>query len=273
MRVHRLAQIKKHRLAQISVIICIFSSVLICVLSGCATIYNPATGQKETVFVTTADERAIGANMAPQIEKKFKVDEDSFIQTRIRTIGNTIAKVSDRQDLPYYFGVLKGKDVNAFTTPGAYVYLFRALVDKTDSDSELASVIAHEVGHVAARHAAKKMEAEMGYNILMTIAFSKESKPELERYIDIGFNIVALGYSREDELFADKLAVRYLVRAGYNPYGMISFMKKLEEIEKEEGVAPIYILNSHPYMSQRIEAVRKEIPLEFLALEKAGQPK
>lgn len=238
------------------IILCLF------VLSGCATIYNPATGKEEMVFVSTADECVIGQRMAYQIERRFKLDEDNFIQTRIRTIGNVLAKVSDRKDLPYYFKVLKGKDINAFTTPGAYVYVFKGLVDKTESDSELASVIAHEIGHVAARHAAKKMEVEMGYDLVMSLAFSKHPQPELERYINIGFNIIALGYSREDELFADKLAIRYLIRSGYNPYGMVSFMEKLEKIEKEEGGVPIYILSSHPYMSQRIEEARKEIIMQ-----------
>ncbi|MDD5449205.1 MAG: M48 family metallopeptidase [Candidatus Omnitrophica bacterium] len=211
------------------------------------------------MLISTADEVRIGQKMAAEIEKKYKPDEDIFVQARLRAIGNVIAAVSDRKDLTYYFKVLKDKDVNAFTTPGGYVYVFRGLIDKTGSDSELASVVAHEIGHVAARHAAKKMEIDMGYNLLMSIVFSGKSNADTARYIDIGFNLIALGYSREDELFADKLGIRYLIKAGYDPYGMVSFMEKMEKMEKEEGGAPIYILSSHPYMSQRIEEARKEI--------------
>ncbi|MBI4335746.1 MAG: M48 family metalloprotease, partial [Candidatus Omnitrophica bacterium] len=232
-------------------------------LSGCATIYNPATGRQEMVLVGTQEEVEIGVRMARQIERRYSMDEDYFIQTRIRAIGNVLAGISDRRDVPYQFKVLKGKDVNAFTTPGGYVYIFRGLVDKTSSDSELASVIAHEIGHVAARHAAKKMEMEMGYSLLMSIAFSGSARPETERYINIGFNLISLGYSREDELFADKLAIRYLTRAGYDPNGMISFMEKMERLEREEGARPLYILSSHPYMSQRVEAARREIALQL----------
>jgi beta-barrel assembly-enhancing protease len=232
-------------------------------LSGCATIYNPATGRKEMVLVRTSDERAIGFQMARQIEKKFQVDPNIMVQARVKAIGNVIAKVSDRRDLPYSFKVLKGEEINAFTTPGGYVYVFRGLVNKTDSDAQLASVIAHEIGHVAARHAAKKMELEMGYNLVMAIAFSSRPKPELERYVNIGFNLISLGYSREDELFADRLAIRYLIRAGYDPYGMVAFMQKLDKVEKQEGKIPIYILSSHPYMSQRIEEARKEIQIQL----------
>lgn len=235
---------------------------MVFILSGCATVYNPATGRQETVLISTADEVSIGQRMAAQIERRYKPDEDMMVQARLRAIGHVIANISDRKDLVYYFKVLKGKDVNAFTTPGGYVYVFRGLIDKTDSDSELGSVIAHEIGHVAARHAAKKMEVDMGYSLLMSLVFSQKSIPEMERYINIGFNLISLGYSREDELFADKLAIRYLIRAGYNPYGMVSFMEKMERMEKEEGGAPIYVLSSHPYMSQRIEEARKEIAKE-----------
>lgn len=237
----------------------LFLIFILCVLSGCATVYNQATGRQETMLISTADEVRIGQKMAAEIEKKYKPDEDIFVQARLRAIGNVIAAVSDRKDLTYYFKVLKDKDVNAFTTPGGYVYVFRGLIDKTGSDSELASVVAHEIGHVAARHAAKKMEIDMGYNLLMSIVFSGKSNADTARYIDIGFNLIALGYSREDELFADKLGIRYLIKAGYDPYGMVSFMEKMEKMEKEEGGAPIYILSSHPYMSQRIEEARKEI--------------
>jgi len=240
-------------------ILCCGLGAVVCGLYGCATIYNQATGKNEAVLVSTADERAIGYRMAGQIEEKYKLDENIMVQARVRAIGNVLANVSDRKDLPYQFKVLKDKNVNAFTTPGGYVYIFRGLADKTDSDAELASVIAHEIGHVAARHAAKKMEVEMGYNMLMAIAFSRSSRADLERYVSIGFNVISLGYSREDELFADKLAIRYLMRAGYNPYGMVSFMQKMDKLEKEEGRVPIYILSSHPYMSQRIEAAGKEI--------------
>lgn len=246
-------------------------SFLIFVLSGCATIYNPATGKEETVIVATPDEIAIGQKMAYQIERRFKADPDPLAQARIRAIGNDLANVSDRKDAPYYFKVLKGDEINAFATPGGFVYVFRGLIDKTESDAELASVIAHEIGHVAARHAAKKMELEMGYNIVMSIAFGSQSKPELERYVNIGFNLIALGYSREDEMFADKLGIRYLIRAGYSPYGAVSFMEKMERMEKEEGATPIYFLRSHPYMSQRIEEARKEIPRELAREELAKQ--
>ncbi|MCX5715802.1 MAG: M48 family metallopeptidase [Candidatus Omnitrophica bacterium] len=234
-------------------------------LSGCATGYNPATGKKEYIFIDTKDEIAIGNQMRREINKKFRVDEDAVLQAKIDAIGKAVSSASDRQDVPYEFMVLKGKEVNAFTTPGGCVYVFRGLIDKTGSDSELASVIAHEIGHVAARHAAKKMEADMGYSLLMSIAFSKNPNPELERYVDMGVNVVFLGYSREDELFADKLAVRYLIKSGYNPYGMVSFMEKIDKMEKEDGTIPIYFLRSHPYMSQRIKEAEKEIFAELHA--------
>ncbi|NQU74271.1 MAG: M48 family metalloprotease [Candidatus Omnitrophica bacterium] len=242
--------------------VCCFCSLTVGLL-GCATIYNPATGKEEMVLVSTDDERAIGVKMARHIEGRLELDEDAFVQTRVKAIGEVLAAASDRRDLPYYFKVLKSEDVNAFTTPGAYVYLFRGLVDQADSDAELASVIAHEIGHIAARHAAKKMELEMGYNLVIALAFSRGSKRDLERYVNIGFDLISRGYSREDELFADKLAIRYLIQAGYDPYGMVSFMEKIDKIEREKGGVSLYLLRSHPYMSQRIYEAEKEIAFQL----------
>ena len=239
--------------------------LLIFTCAGCATVYNSATGKKEYVFISANDEYVIGQRMAVQIERQFKPEEDPLVNARVRAIGHAIANVSDRKDVPYTFKVLKDKDVNAFTTPGGRVYLFTGLLEKAASDAELASVIAHEIGHVAARHAAKKMELEMGYGLVTSLAFSSHPQPELERYINVGFNLINLGYSREDELFADKLAVRYLVRAGYDPFGMITLMEKLEKMSSQKGLVPIYILSTHPYMSQRIEAARKEIIAQMAA--------
>jgi len=219
-------------------------------------------------FVGTEDELVIGRRMAHHIERRFKLDTDLMVKSRVRAIGHAIAKVSDRKDIPYTFKVIKHKDVNAFTTPGGQVYIFRGLIDKTKSDAELASVIAHEVGHVAARHAAKKMELDMGYNLLMGLAFSKSRKPDIERYIGMGFNVISLGYTREDEKFADKLGVKYLMRAGYDPYGMVRFMETMLKMEKEKGGSSPHILRSHPHMSERIGAAKKEIAYQMMLKER-----
>ncbi|MDD4879002.1 MAG: M48 family metalloprotease, partial [Candidatus Omnitrophica bacterium] len=120
-------------------------------LSGCATIINPATGRKEYIMIGTAEEKAIGGQVSAEIETNYKLSHDEAMIERVNRIGLSIAKVSDRQDLTYYFKVLENKEVNARSTPGGYVYVDSGLIEKANDDG-LAGVLAHEVGHIAARH-------------------------------------------------------------------------------------------------------------------------
>ncbi len=227
-------------------------------LNGCATIYNPATQKKELILIDTQAEVLLGRNMDVQVAQSFEVIKDAGPSERVNKIGRDIALVADRQDLKYVFRIVKNKEVNAFATPGGFIYLNTGLLDRVDDD-ELACVLAHEVGHIAARHIVKKLQTQIGYDILMSLAFGKGGAEEVQKAINITFNLVSLGYSRDDEYLADKLAVKYAYKAGYDPEAMIRFFKKLKELEKDKTVATPLFLRSHPYLDQRITRAGKEI--------------
>ena len=226
-------------------------------LCGCATIYNPATEKKEFVFVTTPIEVSIGNMLASKFSQQFQISKDKQKTNIVTEIGQKIARVSDRTDLKYYFNVVEDASLNAFTAPGGYIYINSGLIEKATQD-ELACVIGHEVGHVAARHIAKKLQTELGYDILMNIATRKAGFRDMQKAVSLSYNLVMLGYSREDELLSDRLGAKYAYKAGYDPYAMVSFLKKLKDANPEE--IGFVFLRSHPYASQRINLLEKQIP-------------
>jgi len=226
-------------------------------MSGCSTMYNPATERKEIVFITTPMEVVLGQNAAMQVSKQYAFIKDPKQVNRVTEIGGKLAKVSDRTDIVYHFAVVEDKEINAFTMPGGYIYINSGLLDIT-TDDELACVIGHEIGHVAARHIAKKLQTQLGYDILMNIALQNTSVRQMQQAIDLTFNLVSLGYSRDDELLSDRLGAKYAYKAGYDPYAMVTFLKKLRDKDKSD-MGPVF-LKSHPYTSQRIQMMEKEIP-------------
>lgn len=226
--------------------------------AGCETIYNPATEKNEVIFIDTAQEVSLGRSMASQVGTQYKISHDQARIARAQRLGAIVAAVSDRKDLAYHFGVIEDKEINAFAVPGGYIYVYTGLMDKA-SDDELAGVLAHEVGHIAARHSVKQMQVQMGYDILMSLIFRDASAADFQRAISVAFNIVSLGYSREDELLADRLAVKYMVRASRNPYAMVTFLQKLKAEENKSLTLNFEILRSHPDIDRRIRNTEEAI--------------
>lgn len=239
--------------------------ILTTVLIGCTTVYNPATGKKETYLINTSMEVAIGKNVAREVLRKYKVLDDEERQKYLQALGLKIAQVSDRKDLEYSFTVLDSKELNAFALPGGGIYINKGLLDLLDED-ELACVLSHELGHIAARHGVKRIQGQVGYQVLMTVAMYQVGKEDkkLAKSVAKGtntiFELILLGYSRRDELLADRLAIKYAHQAGYNPWGMVTSLKKLKKHSKEKSSwRPLVVLRSHPYLEDRIRAAEAEV--------------
>jgi len=233
-------------------------------LTGCATVYNSATQKKELILINSMQEVQIGRSMSDNIIKnEIPPFKDAAKQLLVNKIGQRIAQASDRRDIVYHFMVLDSSDLNAFTLPGGYVYIYKGLLDRID-EQELAAILSHEVGHAAAKHSVKKMQAALGYNFLMALALAGfgNNDPQLAKEIsgatDAVYGLLSKGYGREDEFLADKLAVKYMLRAGYDPYGLV---RTLELLNKEKGPSGriFEILSDHPRMEERIRKVKEEV--------------
>ena len=247
-------------LSKIKVLGCIFC-LAACVFSlGCTTEYNLATKEEEYYFYSTDKELQMGASIDRQIMEQYKEQGDPLIQKRVEDIGKKITTVCDRKDIDYHFRVIKEDEVNAASLPGGYVYIFEGLVKKVGSnDDELAGVIAHEVAHIVARHSIKKLQAQMGYNILRVLTAAAAQNAEASNAADLAFTDIMLGYGREDELLADQLAARYMKLAGYDPNAMITFLKKLQQINRRREPQAYSYFKTHPYVPDRIRVVTQEL--------------
>jgi predicted Zn-dependent protease len=235
-------------------------------LAGCSV--NPATGESTfTGLMSEADEVREGREAHPQVLAEFGgAYDDPELQRYIDSLGQLLARASDRPNLQYTFTVLDTPTVNAFATPGGYIYITRGLLALANTEAEVAGVIAHEIGHVAARHAAERQ----GQAVLATI-------PAIFAGILTGSGAVAqaaggLGmahlqsYSRDQEYQADLLGVRYLSRTNYDPYGMASFLAQLQANDRLDAtlagrpeLADRYsMMSTHPRTGDRIQRAIQE---------------
>jgi predicted Zn-dependent protease len=187
---------------------------------------------------------------------QFSPHGDRRLQNYVNDIGQRLARTSARPNIPYTFQVVDDDRINAFATMGGFVYVNTGLIAAAENEAELASVIAHEIAHIGDRHAVTRMRDTALSQGLVSAAGMQESRI-VQMAMQLGFN---LPMSREDELAADEMGLRNLVRAGYAPAGMVSFMQKLQ---RQSGAAPEF-LSSHPLTQNRISVLQRAIPPQYL---------
>jgi MAF protein len=238
--------------------LCVFVS-LCPFLSGCSTEYNIVTGKEEVYFYSTDKEVQMGVAIAKEVESQYKLVDDPLVQKRVQDIGKKIAAASDRREIDYYFKVLEDDEINAFALPGGFVYVNKGLLEKVSNDDELACILGHEVGHIVARHGIKKLQAIMGYSLIRVLTAVASRSAEAVTAADLAFTEILLGYGREDELVADQLGSRYAKKAGYNPRSMITFLERLEDINRRKPPRQLSYFKTHPYVPDRIREVKQEL--------------
>ncbi|MGH6898129.1 MAG: M48 family metalloprotease [Geminicoccaceae bacterium] len=202
---------------------------------ACTRVVNPATGETELTAMSPAQERQVGTQQHPQVLAEFGgAYADAALQAYVADIGERLAAVSELPDLEFTFTLLNSEVVNAFALPGGYVYVTRGLLALADNEAELAGVMAHEIGHVTARHSAQRYSrgvvAQSGVaigSILAAILGGGAAADLVQQAGGVGAQAYLAGYSRDQEFQADELGVRYLARAGYDPAAMSSFLEKL----------------------------------------------
>lgn len=203
--------------------------------------------------LSARQEVEIGKQINQQLIRsgKIRLSRNAPLQQEINRIGRRLAAASSRPNLPYTFQVVEDRSVNAFATMGGFVYINTGLVARAENEAELASVIAHEIAHIAERHAISQMRnAALSQGLMSAAGINRNTMVQLG--VQLAFN---LPYSREAESDADLLGLKNLQEAGYAPIAMANFMKKLAR----QGQSTPEFFSTHPNSVQRVAAISRAI--------------
>jgi predicted Zn-dependent protease len=217
------------------------------------SLYIPST----SYGLTVEEEKKYGKEIFLQIANSVPINNDPYISLYLQDIKNRLEGVTSLP-FPITLTVIQSQTVNAFATIGGYIYLTTGLIGFSDTEEELAGVLAHELAHITRRHIAKRLEKEKYINIGMLVTMLAGilvgGDPKASEAIIIGGQAAAqalsLKYSRDDEDDADRTGATFSDRAGYNAVGVAEFLKKLR-VSGRETTIPQYLL-THPYHEERI---------------------
>ncbi len=234
-------------------------AVLLGLLGGCAV--NPVTGRQELALfqVSTSEEISLGQQTFPRALQQMGGEvTDPQLAKYVQRVGDALAKISQRPDLPYQFRVVNDSAPNAFALPGGFIAISRGLLAALENEAQLASVLGHELGHVTARHSVQAMQRGsllgLGAAVLGGVAGQGGYGIVTQQAGQLAAGLLENTYSREQERESDRLGVDYLVLAGYDPQGAVQLQEYFYR-KVEQGAAPMWLaglFRTHPFSKERM---------------------
>jgi tetrahydromethanopterin S-methyltransferase subunit G len=213
-------------------------------------------------WYSTESEIKMGKQYADEIEKSTRFISDPVITEYVNRIGQNIVKNSDCK-VPFTIKVIDTDEINAMALPGGFFYVNSGLILAADEEAELAGVMAHEIAHVCAHHAAREMTranyAQIGMVPLIMMTGYSWTGYGIYEATQLLIPITFLEFSREFEAQADYLGVQYMFRAGYDPQAFVTFFEKIQNLEKQKPGAVAKVFENHPQTPDRIEHSEEEI--------------
>ncbi|MCF8495147.1 MAG: M48 family metalloprotease [Alphaproteobacteria bacterium] len=232
------------------------------VLTGSAFLYgcsvNPATGKSQfAALMPPQQESSVGAQEHEKILAEFKEYNAPALQAYVREVGRRVTQDTERPDVQYKFFVLDSPVVNAFALPGGYIYVSRGLLALANSEAELAAVLAHETGHITARHTAERYSTGMLTSLGAAVISAAVDSSGVTRALDLGNNLYLSSYSRGQENEADSLGLRYMTRGGYDAQAMPSFLASMQAASAMENQTSgraegLSYFSTHPPTGDRV---------------------
>jgi predicted Zn-dependent protease len=213
---------------------------------------------------TDEEEMAMGRKAAEETEKQMPILDAPLLTAYVDSVGQKIAQASRRPTLKYSFKIVNTASVNAFSLPGGYVYVNRGLLDFVQSESELAGILAHEVGHVVAYHSMNDVARRALVDRVIYegkkagLLDDQQVTDMLQRYGGPILLFVDRKFNREEESEADMLGLYNSIRAGYDPQGLISALARLSRFTGNPTLVEALLMN-HPLPGERVLALREEL--------------
>src|SRR6266436_1699509 len=231
-----------------------------------ACVRNPATGKLQLNLLSESQEVELGKQAKQEAEQAYGVyQEKPQLNGYVEGIGKQLAAKTDRPNLPWSYEIVDDASVNAFALPGGPIFITRGILAHLNSEAQMAAVLGHETGHVAARHSAnqlsKQQVAQLGLGIGSVLSPVVSS---VAGVASVGLSVLFLKFSRDDETQADELGFRYMTKVGYDPNEMIPLFEMLDRVSKEagSGKTPEW-LQTHPDPGNRLAETQKRLRTEL----------
>jgi beta-barrel assembly-enhancing protease len=243
-------------------------------ISGCAT--DPVTGEKTLVGLSEQQEIGLDKKQSPhQFSADYGASQDHQLNRYIHDVGADLWSKSHRPQMPYSARALNANYVNAYTFPAGSMGTTRGILLEMQNEDELAALMGHEIGHVNARHAAeqagKTMLVQGGLVLAQVAAAGNEQyQPIIQLAGQIGGSALLSKYSRDNEREADALGMEYMVRAGYNPDGMVGLMGMLQNQSKSKPGLLETMFASHPMSDERYQTSVKRAESQYTSQRNRG---
>lgn len=202
-------------------------------------------------------ETSAGASGHEALKKDPGFVRDAKMLNRLGNVARRLVPVCERKELNYHFAVLDSKELNAFALPGGYVYVTKGLLEAAKTDDELAAVVAHELGHVNKKHSVRQAEKAGIMTAVVALMTVTDETKKYQKAAAIASYFANLKFSRVDEFEADRCAVEYASKAGYNPNGLITFFNRINNDNALTKVTKYF--STHPPTTDRIKAAQEQI--------------
>jgi beta-barrel assembly-enhancing protease len=215
-------------------------------------------------LISVKDEIALGREAQHQVKRDVPVLEDRAVVQYVARVGRRLVAHAGGPKYPYSFSIANDREINAFALPGGPVWINRGAIEAARNESQLAGVLAHEIAHIARRHAAEQITNRLVTNSLIGLLGAMLGNDSGgARTAQLSAQILAGGYllkfSRDDEREADRVGVQVMRRAGWDPHGMLEFMEILRREQGRDAGSVATFLSTHPASDERASHLRGEL--------------